>query len=203
MGKAPVTVSSRLRSAHAREGVQMNQRQETEKRVSKQRSAWREIVETVALALVLAFLIRTFVLESFQVNGTSMLPTLHNNDRVLVNKFIYDFTSPKTGQIIVFKSPVMPTQDWIKRVIGVPGDTIAVRHNVVYINGKRYPEPFLKYRQSVNVPPTKIPPGYLWVEGDNRPRSYDSRLFGLLPMKNVRGQAFLVWWPPADMRWLR
>lgn len=178
-----------------------NQKQEAEKSPGT-RAPWREVVETILLALVLAFLIRTFVLESFEVNGTSMLPTLHNDDRVLVNKFLYDFTSPHTGQIIVFKSPVIPSQDWIKRVIGVPGDTIMVKNNVVYINGKRYPEPFLKYRQSINVPPTKIPPGYLWVEGDNRPKSYDSRIFGLLPMKNIRGQAFLIWWPPHDMHWL-
>lgn len=180
----------------------MEQQQEVRKSPSKRRAAWLEVLETIVLALVLAFLIRTFVLESFQVNGTSMLPTLHNNDRVLVNKFLYDFEEPHTGQIIVFKSPVIPSQDWIKRVIGVPGDVVSVKNNVVYINGKKYPEPFLKYRQSVNVAPVRVPKGYLWVEGDNRPKSYDSRLFGLLPMKNVRGQAFLIWWPPHDVHWL-
>lgn len=162
----------------------------------------REIIETVVLAVVLAFLIRTFVFESFQVQGTSMLPTLYNGNRVLVSKLAYDISKPKTGQIIVFKSPVIPSQDWIKRVIGVPGDTVSVKNNVVYINGKRYHEPFLKYRKSINVQPIKVPPGYLWVEGDNRPRSFDSRIFGLLPMKNVRGQAFLKWWPLSRFGWL-
>jgi signal peptidase I len=167
-----------------------------------QRSGWREIIETVVLAFVLAFLIRTFVFESFQVQGTSMLPTLKNNERVLVNKLIYDFETPKTGQIVVFKSPVNKSQDWIKRVIGVPGDVISVRNNVVYIDGKRYHEPFLKYRQSMNVAPIKVPPGDLWVEGDNRPKSFDSRYFGFLPMKNLKGQAFLVWWPLSERHWL-
>ncbi|MCL5972723.1 MAG: signal peptidase I [Firmicutes bacterium] len=167
-----------------------------------QRSGWREIIETVVLAFVLAFLIRTFVFESFQVQGTSMLPTLKNNERVLVNKLIYDFETPKTGQIVVFKSPVNKSQDWIKRVIGVPGDVISVRNNVVYIDGKRYHEPFLKYRQSMNVAPIKVPPGDLWVEGDNRPKSFDSRYFGFLPMKNLKGQAFLVWWPLSELHWL-
>jgi len=170
--------------------------------VPRNKSATREVLETIIIAFVLAFLIRTFVFESYQVQGISMEPTLHNGDRVLVNKLAYVFGQPKTGQIIVFKSPVIPSQDWIKRVIGVPGDTIRVSHNVVYINGHRYPEPFLEYRGSPNVAPTYVLPGYLWVEGDNRPKSFDSRYFGLLPIKNVRGRAILVWWPPRDMKWL-
>ncbi|WP_053958677.1 signal peptidase I [Sulfobacillus thermosulfidooxidans] len=169
---------------------------------NQRRRGYLEFIETVILAVVLAFLIRTFVFESYQVEGISMLPTLHTGERVLVNKLIYDFEPPKTGQIIVFRSPVIKSQDWIKRVIGVPGDTISVENNVVYINGKRYHEPFLKYRGSMNVPPTKVPPGYLWVEGDNRPKSFDSRYFGLLPMKNVKGEAFVVWWPLSDFHLL-
>lgn len=170
--------------------------------MKSRRGGFREVIETLVLAVILAFVIRTFVLESYQVQGTSMLPTLHSGDRVMVNKLAYKYGTPKTGQIIVFRSPVIPSQDWIKRVIGVPGDTISVRNDVVYINGKRYPEPFLKYRGSGNVPPTKVPPGYLWVEGDNRPKSYDSRLFGLLPMANVKGRALMVWWPLSDAKWL-
>lgn len=161
-----------------------------------------EVVRTLVLALVLAFLVRTFVLESFEVEGTSMLPTLRSGDRVLVNKLAFRLGQPKTGEIVVFQSPVIPSQDWIKRVIGVPGDTVMVRNNVVYLNGKPYPEPFVHYPQSVNVAKTYVPPGYLWVEGDNRPKSFDSRMFGLLPMKDVKGEAFLVWWPPSAWRWL-
>lgn len=168
----------------------------------KAKSATRELVETLLIALILAFLIRTFVVESFQVQGHSMLPTLHNDDRVLVNKLAFDFGKPQTGEIIVFQSPVIPSQDWIKRVIGVPGDTVSIRHNVVYINGKKYPEPFLKYRQSQNYGPAKVPPGYLFVLGDNRPISYDSRYFGMLSEKRVKGQAFLIWWPLSRIRWL-
>ncbi|NMP24610.1 signal peptidase I [Sulfobacillus harzensis] len=168
----------------------------------KEKSATRELIETLVIALVLAFVIRTFVFESYQVKGTSMEPTLYTGDRVLVNKLAFVFGKPTTGEIVVFKSPVYPTQDWIKRVIGVPGDTVSVKNNVVYINGKRYPEPFLKYRKSINVAPRYVPKGYLWVEGDNRPVSYDSRYFGLLPEKNLKGQAFVIWWPFNQMRWL-
>ncbi|MCY0877957.1 MAG: signal peptidase I [Firmicutes bacterium] len=169
---------------------------------SKKKSGTRELIQTLVIALILAFLIRTFVFESFQVSGHSMLPTLRNGDRVLVNKLAFVFGKPKTGEIIVFHSPVDPSQDWIKRVIGVPGDTVSIKNNVVYINGKRYPEPFLKYRQSPNVAPVYVPPGYLWVLGDNRPISYDSRYFGLLKESKVIGQAFVIWWPPSQIRWL-
>lgn len=170
--------------------------------MARKKSATRELVETLIFALILAFLIRTFVFESYQVQGTSMLNTLHNGDRVLVNKLAFDYGKPQTGEIIVFRSPQNPSQDWIKRVIGVPGDTVSVKNNVIYINGKRFPEPFLSYRQSENVAPTVVPKGYLWVEGDNRPVSDDSRSFGLLPMKNVKGRALLIWWPKADVKWL-
>lgn len=168
----------------------------------KQKSATRELIETLVIALLLAFVIRTFVFESYYVKGTSMEPTFHTGDRVLVNKLAFVFGKPTTGEIVVFKSPVNPKQDWIKRVIGVPGDTVSVKNNVVYINGKRYPEPFLKYRKSINVAPRYVPRGYLWVEGDNRPVSYDSRYFGLLPEKNLKGQAFIIWWPLNQIRWL-
>ena len=171
-----------------------------EKRGKK--SGTREFIETLVIAVLLAFLIRTFVFESFQVSGRSMQPTLYTNDRVLVNKLAFDFGKPKTGEIIVFKSPVIPTQDWIKRVIGVPGDTVSIRNDTVYINGKPYREPFLKYRQSGNYGPVKVPPGDLFVLGDNRPISEDSRYFGMLSQSRVRGQAFVVWWPLNSLRWL-
>ncbi|CAB1129082.1 Signal peptidase I [Candidatus Hydrogenisulfobacillus filiaventi] len=162
----------------------------------------RELLQTLLIAFVLALLIRTFLFESFQVEGVSMRPTLHTGERVLVNKVIYDFEKPRVGQIVVFRSPVIPSQDWIKRIIGVPGDTVMVRDNIVYINGKRYPEPFVRHAASPPVGPITIRPGYLWVEGDNRPQSYDSRYFGPLPMRDVKGQAFLIWWPLNDVRWL-
>lgn len=168
----------------------------------RKKSGTRELTETLVIALVLAFLIRTFVFESFQVQGYSMLPTLHNNDRVLVNKLAFKLGKPKTGEIIVFRSPVVPSQDWIKRVIGVPGDTVSIRHDNVYINGKLYPEPFLKYRKSENYGPVTVPPGDLFVLGDNRPISYDSRYFGMLKQNRVLGRAFVVWWPIDRIRWL-
>jgi signal peptidase I len=166
------------------------------------RPAWLDLLQTAALAFLLAFVIRTFVVESFQVSGWSMFPTLKNGERVLVNKLAYRFGQPATGQIIVFQSPVIPSEDWIKRVIGVPGDTVAIRHGTVYIDGRRLREPYVKNNYSYNYAPVKIPPGYLFVLGDNRPYSYDSRYFGLLKESRVVGEAFLVWWPLSAFRWL-
>lgn len=171
--------------------------------MSEQQTRRSGLVETIvmlAIAIALAWLIRTFIVESFVVSGISMQPTFYTGYRVLVDKLATRLYPLKTGEIVVFHSPVKPRQDWIKRVIGVPGDTVSIRNNNVYINGRLYPEPFLKYRQSFNVAPLKVPPGYLWVLGDNRPKSWDSRYFGLLPMKKVIGQAFVVWWPPGAVK---
>ncbi|MGC8488642.1 MAG: signal peptidase I [Clostridia bacterium] len=173
------------------------------RRRRRARPAWLEFLETLALAFVLALLVRSFVLESYQVSGFSMEPTLQNGERVLVNKFIFHFESPQPGEIIVFRSPVIPSQDWIKRVIAVPGETVGIRQGQVFINGRRVPEPFLKYTDpSSNYRTVKVPPGYLFVLGDNRPDSYDSRYFGFLKESLVRGEAFVVWWPPRAFRGL-
>jgi signal peptidase I len=159
------------------------------------RPVWLEVGQTLLLAVVLAFLIRTFVVESFQVSGFSMMPTLHNGDRVLVDKLLYAIEGPRTGEIIVFKSPVKPKQDWIKRVIGTPGDTVKIVAGNVYINGRLYQEPFIKFNYPYNYGPVKVTAGHLFVLGDNRPNSYDSRYFGLLNESAVRGDAFFIWWP--------
>lgn len=163
------------------------------------RPAWLDVLQTLVLALVLAFLIRTFVLESFQVSGHSMMPTLHNNDRVLVDKLLYQIEGPRTGEVIVFRSPVVKSEDWIKRVIGLPGETVKIVAGQVYINGHLYKEPFIKLNYNYNYGPVHVTKGHLFVLGDNRPNSYDSRYFGLLSESRVRGDAFVIWWPPKDI----
>jgi signal peptidase I len=163
------------------------------------RPAWLDVLQTLVLALVLAFLIRTFVLESFQVSGYSMMPTLHNNDRVLVDKLLYQIEGPRTGEVIVFRWPVVKSEDWIKRVIGLPGETVKIVAGQVFINGHLYKEPFIKLNYKYNYGPIHVTKGHLFVLGDNRPNSYDSRYFGLLSESRVRGDAFLIWWPPKYM----
>jgi signal peptidase I len=159
-----------------------------------------ETVWTVVVALVLALLIRQFVVESFVVQGVSMLPNLQNGEHLMVNKFVYDLHAPRIGDIIVFLPPpaAHTTQDFIKRVIAVAGDTVAVRNGLVYVNGRQQPEPYLpaSYLGGPNFPSETVPRGDVFVLGDNRKVSDDSRYFGFVPIANIRGQADFAWWPP-------
>jgi len=131
-----------------------------------------------------------FPLVVMEFEGTAMAPTITNGQAVWV-QFERAHYPYHDNQIVIFQSPVIPNQYWIKRILATPGQTIAVRANQVFINGKVVAEPFVHHPQSVNVPTTYIPAGYVWVEGDNRPKSYDSRLFGLLSIGNIVGLVFV------------
>lgn len=160
-----------------------------------------ETVQTVVIALALALLIRAFVVESFVVQGWSMKPTLQNGEHLLVNKFIYRFDSPKPGQIIVFRPPLRTTRDFIKRVIAVGGQEVEMRDGAVYVNGVRQTVPDLPpaILGHGSYPLKVVPKGYLFVLGDNRTNSEDSRYFGFVKLDRVRGEAIFVWWPPQDI----
>lgn len=162
------------------------------------RAIW-ETVRTVGIALLLALLIRQFVVESFVVKGHSMMPNLHSGERLLVNKFIYRLYPPRISEIIVFLPPpaAHTTKDFIKRVIAVGGDTVAVRDGQVYVNGRVQPEPYLppRYLGGPGFPQEVVPRGDVFVLGDNRKISEDSRDFGFVPIRNIRGQADFAWWP--------
>ncbi len=190
-------------------------------------SAWREVwamLRAIVIAVIIALLVRQFVVETYQVDGISMEPTLQNGERLLVNKFIYRFETPHVGQIIVFHPPIPGiTVDYVKRVIALPGQTFYSKDGQIFINGKLLAEPwepaswlgdftgseFLKqpnddcpYSGPVDPNPITIPTGYVFVLGDHRAVSYDSRCFGIVPMASIRGQVMLVWWPFADFRTL-
>jgi signal peptidase I len=155
------------------------------------------VILLVSFALVFGF-VRPFVMEAFWIPSGSMIPTLEIGDRVLVNKFIYRFTEPKRGDIIVFESVDNPDEDLIKRVVGLPGDTVAVRRGHLLLNGERQREPYVnkKLPDRSFYAKTKVPKGHVFVMGDNRGNSADSRVFGPLPEKNIEGEAFLRFWPP-------
>lgn len=180
--------------------------------MGKTKSKLRENLEVVVVAVVLALFIRAFVVQAFKIPSGSMIPTLLVGDHILVNKFTYGLTIPFTekkvftlrwpqrGEVIVFIWPVDHSKDFIKRVIGVPGDTIVIKGRRVFINGEPYADPHahflaedpLVYRADFG--PVTVPEGSLFVMGDNRDNSKDSRAWGFVPLELVRGKAFMVYW---------
>ena len=154
------------------------------------------IILLISFALVFGF-VRPFVVEAFYIPSQSMVPTLKVQDRVLVNKFIYRFSEPERGDIVVFRSVEGGGEDLIKRVVGVPGDEIAVRGGKLFVNGEPQREPYVnkKFPDRSTFAPTKVPEGHYFMMGDNRANSRDSRFFGPVPKKNIEGEAFLRFWP--------
>lgn len=126
-----------------------------------------------------------------------MEPTLHDGQRLLVSKFSYRLQSPLRGDIIVFRSPVSRGDDLIKRVIATPGERVEVVNGLVYVNGKALEESYISRRDLSNLEPQRVPDGKVFVLGDNRPNSEDSRFFGVIAQDKIKGKAVVVWWPFA------
>lgn len=155
----------------------------------------RELLETLVIAVALALLIRGFVVESFLVHGSSMEPTLHHGDRLLVNKIAYRIGSPQRGDIVVFHAPFGESRDYIKRVIAGPGDRIRIQNGIPYVNGEPLEEPYVARQDESSMPEMVIPPGSVFVMGDNRRNSQDSRAFGYIGIEEIVGKALVVYWP--------
>jgi signal peptidase I len=161
-----------------------------------------EWLEMLVLAVVLTVLIRTYELGPFVVDGPSMQPTLYTGERLFVNKLVYHFRTPAQGDVVVFQYPPEPWRDFVKRVIGVPGDTVSISDGRVFVNGQAINEPYLDTVTYGDYPETKVPEGTLFVLGDNRNFSMDSRdpSVGFVPIKNVLGKAWAVYWPLTKVR---
>ena len=181
--------------------------------MSKQKTSWQDTVSdwlvSIIVAVALAFCIRTFIVEPYMVEGSSMYPTLVNHERLLVNKFTYFVSDPQKGEIIVFRYPKDESRDFIKRVIATAGDTVEMRSGKVLVNGTEIDEPYTwnedpkgpnlsDYRKSV------VPEGHIFVLGDNRNNSEDSRFadVGFVPLDLVKGNASLAFWPVDRWRML-
>jgi signal peptidase I len=174
------------------------------------------IARDVALALAVAILIGVFVIQPVKVEGTSMLPRLHDGERIFINRFIYNFKKIERGDIVVFYYPKDPGKNFIKRVIGLPGDEITISNGKLRINGKLVPENYLSkdYTTNINAPHTwVVEPHHYFVMGDNRDASNDSRSWGYVPEMYIYGKAVFRYWPlseagsigddPADLKPLR
>ena len=178
----------------------------------------REWVVVVGVALGIALLVRGFLLQQFYISGPSMESTMFQDNRVLVNKLSYRLHDIGRGDVVVFDrittdGEVIQHDDLIKRVIGLPGETIEIHECVVFINGKMLPEPYLNeydiqqenLEDRCRVPklePIKVSEDHIFVMGDNRPQSFDSRMFGEIETELVVGRAFSLIWPLSNARWL-
>lgn len=169
---------------------------------SKMWRSWRENLTLIAIALCLAFLIRTFIAEPRYIPSDSMLPTLHTGDRLVVEKISYYFHPPSTGDIIVFQPPeelqrrgYPKDQAFIKRVIGEPKEVVNVFQGKVYLNGQALKEDYIAEPPENPFPPVTVPENQFFVMGDNRNDSNDSRYWGFLPRKNIIGRAAFRFWP--------
>ena len=171
-------------------------------------SLWAEarlLLRVLVFALMIAALVLVFIVQPVKVEGTSMFPRLHDGERIFVNKLIYydEYRwAPKIerGDIVVFWYPDDPSKSYIKRVLGLPGETIEVREGTVYIDGQPLEEKYLDPQENVSSrsqPPVYIKPNYYFVMGDNRDNSSDSRSWGLVPKKYIYGKALLRYWPPS------
>lgn len=185
-------------------------------RLGKNKSVFREYFEAICIAILLALFIRTFVVQAFKIPSGSMLPTLLIGDHLLVNKFIYGirvpFTgkilvpinSPKQGDVIVFRFPKDRSIDYIKRVIGTPGDTVEIKNKKVFINGEPINDPHAHISTPAvlnanasprdNFGPILVPEQRVFVMGDNRDNSYDSRFWGFVDQRDILGKAFILYW---------
>jgi signal peptidase I len=157
----------------------------------------KDWVVSIVIAVVLAFFIRYFIVELYLVDGPSMRPTLQSQERLVVNKFIYRFRSPERGEVLVFRYPKDPSRDFIKRVIAVPGDTIEIKDGRVFVNQQLMNESYILSKTRGDYPQTTVPADHIFVMGDNRNNSEDSRFadVGFVPYELIKGKAVLVFWP--------
>lgn len=196
---------------------------------TKRKSTVREYAEAIIIAILIALFIRTFVVQAFKIPSGSMKPTLLIGDHLLVNKFTYgvkipfirktliSLDDPERGDIVVFIYPVDRKKDFIKRVVGIAGDTIEIRDKKIYLNSSLYNDGHGVYTDGLVFPasiqprdnfgPVSVPDGHIFVMGDNRDQSYDSRFWGFVNLEDVLGKAFIIYWSwnkvDNNVRWSR
>jgi len=180
----------------------------------KRRAIIWEYVESFVIAIALALIVRTFVIQPFKIPSGSMRPTLIEGDRILVNKYLYRFEKPTPGDVIVFKSigsPDSPKKDYIKRLVAVGGDTVEIREGKIWIHQEVLDKPdafrdFFYYNRGEYGQEGEtiiVPEEHYFVLGDNSGSSLDSRFWGYVPRKNLIGRAFFIFWPPHRIRILK
>jgi len=170
---------------------------------SRPKPLWREWAETLLATLLIFLFVESFIVQGFKVYGSCMEPNLYTGERLLGNKLVYRMNGVHRGDIVVFRPPHRPDTPFIKRVIGLPGEVLEIRDNQVYINGRSLREPYLRLAWHDNRPAERVPSGEVFVMGDNRDNSSDSRSWGELPLENVQAKAWLRYWPLNRLEILR
>lgn len=163
------------------------------------RALW-ELLHDLSIAVLFCVFLITFVAQAFRVQGTSMQPLLSDGERIIVNKFIYRLRPIARGEVVVFWYPRDPSVSFIKRVVGLPGDRVELRHGFLYVNGRRFLEGYLApgFRDDGDQPPVEVRRGHYYVLGDHRSSSNDSRNWGEVPEKYIYGKAFFRFWPLSE-----
>ncbi|MCC7173583.1 MAG: signal peptidase I [Bryobacterales bacterium] len=160
--------------------------------------AW---LRDLVISVLIAALVILFIYQPVQVEGTSMMPALENQERIFINKFAYRMGIEKIsrGDLVVFWFPGEPGKSYIKRVVGLPGDRVSIDRGTVFVNGSRLPEDYVpaRYRDSLSAPETRVPDGHYYVLGDHRSSSSDSRSWGPIGRDSIYGRAVFVYWPLA------
>lgn len=177
----------------------MNSISEEKKSMGEEAKDW---FVSILAAIVVAMLIRTFIVELYVVDGPSMRPTLQHEERLVVNKFIYFVRAPEKGEVVIFRYPRDPSRDFIKRVIATAGDTIEIKDGHVYVNDQLLIEDYISEKTYTEYPKVTIPEGTIFVMGDNRNNSEDSRFpdVGFVPLNLVKGKASFIFWPTDEMK---
>lgn len=177
-----------------------------EKKIKKEASDWfKSLVWAVAIAVI----VRVFLIGNFKIPTTSMVPTLQVGDRLLSNNIIFKIRQPKRGEVVIFKYPEDPRRDFVKRMVGLPGESLLIRDGDIYINGEKVKVSFYKdiyyYAEGYygNLNDVKIPDSSYYVLGDNSINSKDSRYWGFVPAKSMVGKAIFIYWPPWRMGFIR
>ena len=178
---------------------------EEQKKLDRSKKIKKELIDyakAILVAVVLAMFIITFIAQSFYVDGLSMEPNYHHGERILVDKVTYRFSAPKRGDTVVFRYPMDPTRRFIKRVVAIPGDTVEIVGGEVFINGIMIDEPYILSKSFSPFGPEVVPVGSVFVMGDNRNNSHDSRSpsVGMVPYDLIVGKGLFVYWPVGAIR---
>ena len=165
----------------------------------------RSWMRDIFVSLGIAGIVIVFLYQPVKVEGNSMMPELADQERIFINKFIYRFENIQRGDVVVFWYPLDPAKSYIKRVVGLPGETVQLVNGDVYVNGRRLIEPYVpsEYRDRQSLGPVRIPPGEFFVLGDHRTSSNDSRVWGTVERRLIYGKAVFVYWPVGQLGILR